>query len=372
MKDSNGIQNISAPTAQTSDEVRKILKILELHPAYQSPASFWASMGKFIRWREWADGKQGLIHAFAWLNLSLNPTLSIVPTLIALCLSTIAIMWAYLLNATTDREEDKVVGKFHPFAELPWFWQSFALVGIPTLLILVWYLAELDIPRGAGLFGILLCGCVYSCRPLRGKTHWLWGPTLAAVGQRNCVLLLVTGWFPWDGWVQATAHLLCLLVGMRWIFVHQVQDCDADRQAGVNTTATILGQERMRWLVETGFWLEVLSLIGIALLGGRLTSGVWYVALLWLTVNAPLSRFWWEWSISDRLYRTAFAPLHDLYHATAPVVLVWHLSTVRPIALPIAALETLLAAKFISYYLNLYRAAHILPQAASSKPQTEL
>lgn len=145
----------------------------------------------------------------------------------------------YLLNDLSDLRADRAVGKVRPVAD----WPRGARVAVPAAL-----LAGIGGLSGAFLgpaatavvTATVLVGMAYSLRPVRLKERGAWGWIAAALAQR--ALPAASAFEALDAW-DPGAVLLCvhgLAAGIRAILVHQIEDLENDRAAGIRTGAVVL------------------------------------------------------------------------------------------------------------------------------------
>jgi len=133
----------------------------------------------------------------------------------------------------------------------------------------------------AVLGGIVLLGCLYSIPPLRLKARPL--VDLAMIGLAFGVMAVVAAYVVLALQPQLP---LPLLLGAGLFYagthgVHTASDYEADRQAGLHTTAVLLGP---RWAVRLGLILSALGLVLLYSAVGYYTHLFWYGLLKFKTV----------------------------------------------------------------------------------------
>jgi 4-hydroxybenzoate polyprenyltransferase len=253
------------------------------------------------RWREWAHSKLPFVAATALL-------LDVTPERALLILSSL-VPWAafgYALNALVDRAQDARAGKPVPAVGTGQAGCFLAVAGTAALLSsLLW-------SNGAIVAAGLVVAVAYSAPPLRLKERGAVGVLTGAAAQWMLPVLAVAIAAP-DGVpvAQPVALVaLALVVGVRWMLVHQRQDADADRRASVRTFGA--ASDRLADLLVRCFALEVALLACVLAAGGARTAPA--AAALLPSLAWPRTR-----SMRERLQGYVDAPLSAYYFCLLPL-----------------------------------------------------
>lgn len=201
-------------------------------------------------------------------------------------------VFGHLANDFSDRELDARSGKVKPSQSLPSWLFVVMLILLPTLSLILVFALERDLSLTAWWAGAFGVAAAYSLEPLRLKSRGTLGWWASALPQRAFPVALAV--MSLDEWTVSGAFLAIysLLVGLRFIMIHQLDDFETDHEAGVKTGVVKLGRTKTVFLVTRVVWpLEVLALVGLVFSAGRdnLVLGVLVVLSLSLAVFDSLS-----------------------------------------------------------------------------------
>lgn len=278
-----------------------------------------------IRWTEWGDSKLPFI-ILAFLLATLKETgrnidYSTLLGTLGFCCCYLA--FGYLYNDWMDREADRIVGKVKPVQQWP-AWKAlgllFIIVVVSVLFILPW------INRISVLVIIGLCylfAITYSGPFLRFKERGWLGLLVASLAQRTLPVSLVYAVLRmWDA--SAIIYLvLTLLVGLRWIVTHQVDDLDRDRTTFTKTFATSLSRKQLDQLLIKIFNLEIFSLLLLAV--SIPSSALFWIYAIYILFSCIFSIATQStpWQML-KTPATAYLVLADLYFLYWPLgIMVW-------------------------------------------------
>lgn len=171
-------------------------------------------------------------------------------------------------------------------------------VALGSGLLGVAFVPFLPVEGIAGMAGFLALGAAYSAPPLRFKTT----PILDSVSNGLYVMPAVVAY----GAVAGTAPpLLAVASGWVWAMAMHtfsaIPDIEPDRRAGIQTTATLLGETRT--LVYCGVcWLLAAALMGLVhpLLGAALLVYPVFIALV-AALDVDVARAYWWFPVLNTL-----------------------------------------------------------------------
>ena len=309
-----------------------------------------------MRWNEWYDSKMPLIAACAY-DLSLqHPApwkVSIFKVFIALLFYAFFIAFGYLVNDYSDREVDSRAGKVRVVQSLS---DCKAITILVSLFIGGWLALLPYWGDGVQLFGVVSFAYVanvsYSLPPLRLKERGLIGLVCAAVAQRVLpVLIIGIIWQDFHveiiGWAA-----IGLLVGIRYILIHQFEDMASDKISGVKNFVskrpTIIPV--LMWVV---FISELFFLLGLVYaISQREPLFTWIACLITIYLISYLSLYRTYIGKFD-LFSYVYVPLEDVYSIFLPVSLLVLLIKADPLWALLLPIEFLWKYRCIRQYMAL-------------------
>lgn len=259
---------------------------------------------RVVRADQWWDSKVPPLVGIAALAIGARPgpaPAEALGDLVLLLCSVIGVAaFGHVVNDWCDIEADAAGGKANRLANLATGLRA-GLAGSALLVGLVPWLF-LEQRRGAlavlGLEVFLLVA--YSVPPLRLKGR-VWAGALADAGYAFAVpfLLVVLALGPRPGPSKGELLLVALgawglLLGLRGILQHQLDDVEADRAAGIGSVARSLGVRTVERLLASALLpLELILFITVVVLAG--IAWIWWllaVFVLWRTFQ--VSFLWTE------------------------------------------------------------------------------
>lgn len=280
------------------------------------------------RWEEWYDSKLPLLAATAYylaLRYPLPWPDAVARYSLSIIFCALFLAYGYAVNDYSDLEIDKLAGKKKLIAEIPRIKTLVLLIALVLLgiIVLLPYYQDRKV-----IVAVVLCymlGTAYSVAPIRLKERGIAGLLVSAIAQRSLPALVIAA--VWDsvniitmGWA-----FLGLLVGTRYILIHQYQDMNADIKSGVYTFANKNSgviTELIRWILMAEIvtvsllsFSIVLSTSGfVIIIVGYVLYSVWYYLLYKRFIGVP--------SLTSFIH----VPLSDLYIIFLPIGLLLFLS----------------------------------------------
>lgn len=255
-----------------------------------------------MRSQQWWDHKVPPVIAVAALALGARPGPARAADLGALALLVCSVLgvaaFGHLVNDWADVEADARGDKANQLTGRPWS-QRLVLVGTTLAVGLAPWFWLPSRPRALGALGTeVALLVVYSVPPVRLKARgWAGAACDAAYAYGLPFLIAALAFGPGgvtghDGRFLVVLGALGLLVGLRGILSHQLDDIEADRAAGTGTVARRFGVERTERLLADAFlpielaaWAAVVALAGVAWLPWLVLAYVIYrtfqVTFLW-------------------------------------------------------------------------------------------
>ena len=202
-----------------------------------------------VRAREWKASK--LNPLFAGLCLAMVSTnqfaftdaLSVVGFM---CVIVVNAAFGYAINNFADRDIDRLADKSNVFSVMDprraaVVVLALCVLGLALMCVFFWGRPE-AIALCALSFGL---AAAYSMPPLRFKERGWLGVATSALAQR--VVPLVAGLVLLRAWNPATVTYvaLAMVVGVRFMLIHQIDDAENDRKANVRTLALRFNRQQL-------------------------------------------------------------------------------------------------------------------------------
>lgn len=257
-----------------------------------------------IRFWEWYDTKLPLLVMVAYYALLLRQENKIIePLTRTVVYGATLLAFGYLVNDLCDQAGDLRVGKHRVIHSLPQ-WLGWGICGLSLGLSVIALLPYLHQFRTLLLFIIsFIIAAGYSMPPMRFKEHGQWGLVAASAGQRVLPGLTIASALGALTWGTAWLNFAFLLMGLRYIVVHQALDIDNDRKAGVRTFMLEDGRlVRLPHLLNTIFLIELAVLTTLPLFLGR--SFYWLAFMI-----LPYTAYWTFRAIHNRQGSGFVAPI---------------------------------------------------------------
>ena len=197
-------------------------------------------IGKYLRVNDWYDSKVPFLLCYLLCSYFLCPKIDTVSFVLIFSVSFLFVFlflaFGYLVNDYCDRESDKKVGKDKVI-----FTMSERAIRISFVLVIVGAAFPIWIYSGFSWFMLgteiltFLSGMSYSMEPFRFKEKGVWGLLISSSAQRCMPLLVICQTMPINKGLLILFLILSFIIGLRYIFIHQVLDLENDRKSGVKT-----------------------------------------------------------------------------------------------------------------------------------------
>lgn len=279
------------------------------------------SIGRLIRWSDWYDSKIPffMLAYYYLLRLGGNPRISDLVLMVPLWVSLSALAaFGYMANDYFDVKIDALAGKRRPISRVP----PATRVALLGLTITGGILSFVPFASNINALVLLLASYVlaltYSAPPIRLKERGALGMLSVSLAQRVLPLIVVFAIFDHFGVDTLILSALSLMIGLRWILIHQVHDRPLDEKAGVSTYVTGKASEKMIDILFWLVWSEVVLLSVALIVMCRSYSGLLVMALLYLLFQIYLFPYWRRLGRNNLLLSYRYAPLSDLYFLWLP------------------------------------------------------
>jgi 4-hydroxybenzoate polyprenyltransferase len=221
---------------------------------------------ELTRWNEWGDSKLPFIFLAYLLVAVKNPTSTVDSTILwgNLGFSCFYLAFGYLCNDWMDRETDRMAGKLKRVQQWS-FWHAMGLLSFFAIASMFFILSWIHSTIALIIIGLCyLLAITYSGTFLRFKERGWAGLIVASLAQRTLPASLVFAAFGiWDHTVVLFL-ILTILIGVRWMVTHQVDDLERDRATSTNTFAIHQNQKILNRLLVWLLNLEILNLLILA------------------------------------------------------------------------------------------------------------
>ena len=227
--------------------------------------------------------------------------------------------FGFAVNEVADRRCDTLAGKQNRARNLDGTQQAL-VVAAAAAVALGFAVALARGPAGPLLLAAdMALAALYSLPPLRLKERGLLGIAAAAVSQWSVPVLalaalLGAGLGDPEVWASAA---LGLAIGVRWMAIHQAQDIEADRRAGVTTFATRGGP--MLRIISAALGAECILLAMVLALSWPHSEGALVALLCWACLALLTAQQ--RPPLAQALPTYAYAPLSAYYFLLLPVSL---------------------------------------------------
>lgn len=142
--------------------------------------------------------------------------------------------FGYAINDYSDREIDRKIGKTNIMGELSdgkcWCILVLLIMGCLPFLVMAYSIQTVLL-----LIFVYFWGAAYSVKPFRFKERGAVGLLVSALAQRTIPLLPLLGVAKYYWSIVTICGLCGLLVGLRYILIHQYEDVENDKLTGTNT-----------------------------------------------------------------------------------------------------------------------------------------
>lgn len=313
---------------------------------------------KLIRWQDWYDSKLPLFFLAYYYLIVVHDKVHAQSLILLLPLGFFFVSLAsfgYMLNDYFDKTSDRISGKENLMLSLKHWQQIFILVVVLFMGLIAFapfYQHEFAI---IFLFPCYLSSILYSAPPLRLKEKGIWGVICVSLAQRVFPVLIVFAIFEHFGFDALIFAILSLLIGIRWILVHQILDYGKDIQANVETFVTNTSLRKTYNLMLFFFASEVISAIALIMTIYSAISLISFLTIAYFLYELYLYPFWRKVGLRRMLTSYDFAPLADFYYFWLPLLLSAFLSYLNPLFFIIVGLEILWKTRYIKFDVGLVK-----------------
>jgi 4-hydroxybenzoate polyprenyltransferase len=272
------------------------------------------------RWDEWSDSKLPFIFLAWFITVYKSPVsaVNLLALLKVLGFTAFFLAFGYVFNDWMDREADQHVGKIKQIqAFQPW--KAFLLLVVLCLCSIFSLASWLVYPPV--ILIVLTCyflAVSYSGTRLRFKERGQWGLFVASLSQRTLPCLLVFAIMDWWKASVIIFLFLTMVIGLRWMVTHQLDDLERDKQSQVKTFAA---QNNKSFLKNYLVWMLNIELVLLIVLGMMLSYPplLWvYLAYLILTITLSIVSKCTPWQMLQ-MPSSAYLVLADFYFIYWPI-----------------------------------------------------
>jgi hypothetical protein len=311
---------------------------------------------KFItifRFSEWIDSKIPFV-ILAWLIVVINSQTfegKFIILIQTVSFSFFFLAFGYLFNDWTDRESDILAGK-HKIIQSYKAWQIIPiLITLFNLSIISIFDQLCKIDTLVITFFCYMFAIIYSGTKLRLKERGFLGLIASSIAQRTLPALLVFNLLDSIEYPALLFLFLTLVVGLRWMITHQLEDINSDK---TSQTKTFLIQhvdfKTYDYLVFSLF-LEILIIIVIGVLFNNLVVWITYglyliytIIMSFVTLTSPTKM------LKDP--SVAYLVLSDFYFLFWPIGLSITLSFDNPLGLILIVLNGILLIRYFRDFIR--------------------
>lgn len=307
---------------------------------------------RLIRWYEWCDSKLAIFILTYYYLLLFYHRVELFDIVLMLPLTVLYISSAafgYMINDYSDKTVDKIAGKKTVMNSLK-EWQQILVIMLVLFVCIVSFLPFLQHTFAViSLFLSYLTAFLYSIKPFRLKERGAWGIIFASLAQRVLPIILIFSIFNHFQLDTLFFLILCFLIGIRWILIHQLHDRHGDLKAKIKTFTVHKGAEKSYYALIFFFIMELFS-IGVFI--GILTLSI--TSIIPLVIGYSLFQLylyplWNNLGLKRILTSYDFAPLNDFYSFWFPVWMSLLLAIKNPLFLIITVIEVYWKLKFIKF-----------------------
>ena len=155
--------------------------------------------------------------------------------------------FGYAINSFSDRKSDKLANKPNEFnLHSNSFGVTFVTFNVIFILLCSIYITSISYLYFLFLFLSIVSSWSYSCLPLRLKERGILGLITASLAQRFFPVMLINSTIgSWSAALNLIA-ILSLLIGLRYICAHQIEDYENDLKSNTRTYAVTEGINKIK------------------------------------------------------------------------------------------------------------------------------
>lgn len=220
--------------------------------------------------------------------------------------------FGYAINSFSDKKSDKLTNKPNEFnLHSNAFGITFVAFNIICILVSSFCITSISYLYYLFLFLSIVSSWSYSCLPLRLKERGIFGLITASLAQRYFPVMLINSTIgSWSTSLNLIA-ILSLLIGLRYISVHQIEDYGNDLKSDTLTYTVTKGINNIKFIsrfflypLEVTLLIVVISFLGHATLFCISFLIIYIVTLL---INNKLDK------LLDGASYFPFAPFYNFY-----------------------------------------------------------
>jgi len=156
------------------------------------------------------------------------------------------------VNSLADNRHDEASGKGSVFSGWSTRRARTAVLVAAGISVVPLVIGADEHPAAIGSMIVSMAvAAAYSLPPLRLKERGVLGALSSSLAQRSLPALTIFCYFEAYSLAPLVYCALTLVIGLRFILVHQVDDLAADQISGTRTLATRRGAEALKWVVTT-------------------------------------------------------------------------------------------------------------------------
>lgn len=285
---------------------------------YRSLADVLSAVCSMSRYQEWITSKIPLYVTCILLSIYQLVEQGLISNDIVfdafLLLAQICLLssFGYAINSFSDKKSDKLANKpnefnFHSNS----FGVTFVVFNIVCIFASSFFITSSSYLYFLFLFLSIVSSWSYSCLPLRLKERGIFGLITASLAQRFFPVMLINSTIgSWSVSLNLIA-ILSLLIGLRYISAHQIEDYENDLKSNTLTYTVTKGIKKIKFIsrffiypLEVTLLIVVIVFLGNAALFSIASMLIYIVSLL---INKKLDK------LLDGAKYFPFAPFYNFY-----------------------------------------------------------
>ena len=308
---------------------------------------------ELLRWKEWGDSKLPFV-IIAWLLTSLqmpSQNANWIVLIHTLAFSVCYLSFGYMFNDWIDSDVDKRAGKKKTIHSMQ-TWQVTLILTTLIILGIGFVFPWLTNPQV--FINVLICyffAITYSGTSLRFKERGGMGILVASLSQRTMLVSLVFIIAENFNVIATLFLVLTLIIGFRWMLIHQLDDYERDLEGGVQTFTTQNSMKVSSRLLTWLFNAEIVLLISFPLLFNIIEFWIIFFlyALFTIAMSNAFSNTPWQMLQTPS---TAYLVLADFYFLYWPLGLAIIYALYQPISWLVVFFLLILLANYIKQHLS--------------------
>jgi len=323
-----------------------------------------AFIKELIRWNEWGDSKLPFIF-IAWMLASINKYSifgNLGPLLAVVLFSGCFLAFGYLYNDWLDREADKHAGKIKLVQNLPG-WRVSLYLGVLVILSLIVLLPWFSNPIVIAVISLCyFCAITYSGPWFRFKERGSLGLLVSSISQRSLPAGLIFAILGEYNIAAAIYLCLTLIIGFRWMLIHQIDDYEKDSLSQIKTYTLKKGKDSSLKTSYLLFHLEIILLVILAFLLNYPPVWIIYLAYFLFTILISVATASTPWQMLT-MPSSAYLVLSDFYFLYWPIGLAVLLSLQNFIFFFVLLILLFLLSRQITQHINALKHLLVISKA---------